>query len=235
MYRTVRLLLVVCALVPCANLWAADPAPETKPLMTERSKLLFSDDLNRPLGNEWRAAKGKWEVVDGAVRGSERKADMHGAVARHAMPFHNVLIQYSFKLEGAKRTTLSVNAAKGHLCRVLIDPAGFRVQKDDTDKDGPDKAVILETRSTPIKLGEWHTILVEIRGQEMLASLDGKEVAFGAHAAIDVPKANFGLTVAGESVSFKNLRVWEALPNKHWEATRAKLLQARAKASADGK
>src|SRR5262249_32301754 len=142
-----------------------------------------------------------------------------------AMPFHNVVIQYSFKLEGARQTTLSINATKGHLCRVLINSNGFRVQRDDPNKTG--KQVVLEARTTPIKPGEWHTVVVEILGKEMLASIDGKEVAFGAHPDIDATKANFGLTVAGESVSFKKLRVWEARPNKDWEATKAKLLQSR--------
>jgi hypothetical protein len=173
--------------------------------------------------------------VDGAIRGSELKADMHGAVTRHAMPFRNVVLQYAFKLEGARQTTLSINLAKGHLCRVLINPSGFTVRKDDSDKkSGPDKAVILETRNVPIKPGAWHTLVIELHGKEMLASLDGKEVAFGEHPALDVDKANFGLTVAGESVSFKDLRVWEALPNKTWETTKAKLTAAR-KTSANPK
>lgn len=206
---------------------AADPVQEPKTLLTERGKLLFSDDLNQPLSKEWKAAKGKWEVVDGVMKCSELKADNHGAVARHAMPFRNVVIQYSFKLEGAKQTTLSINLPKGHLCRVLVNPTMLQVRKDDSDKDGPDKAAILETRNVTIKPGEWHTLVVELQGKEMLASLDGKEVAFGSHDALDVDKANFGLTVAGESVSFKNLRVWEATPNKNWTTTKAKLTEAR--------
>ena len=52
--------------------------------------------------------------------------------------------------------------------------------------------------------------------------------AFGSHNGIDVKKTNFGLTVGGGSVSFKDLRVWEALPNQAWEATRARL-QSRGK------
>src|SRR5262249_1188197 len=154
-----------------------------------------------------------------------------GATNRHAMPFQNVIIQYSFKLDGARQTTLSINDAKGHCCRVLINPTGFTVQKDSHDKNVADKAMVLERRTTPIKPGDRHTIVLEMMGKEMLGSLDGEQVAFGEHPSIDVPKNNFGLTVAGESVSFKNLRVWEAVPNKSWETTKAKLLAARGKSS----
>jgi hypothetical protein len=207
---------------------AADtPITELKTVMTQRGKLLFSDDMQKPLGPEWRTAKGKWEVVNGAVKVSELKTDMHAAAARHAMSFHHVVIQYSFKLDGARQTTLSINSDKGHLCRVLISPTGVTVRKDAQKKLAGDKAAILHSRETTIQPGTWHTLLVELQGNEMLACLDGKEIAFGEHPGLDAPKANLGLTVSGESVSFKNLRVWEALPNPEWKTTRAKLQQAR--------
>jgi hypothetical protein len=221
---------LICSLVVALSTLAADSSAEPKTLLTERGKLLVSDDFNQPLSKDWRIAKGKWEMMDGAIRGTELKADMHGAVTRRTLAFQNVVIQYSFKLDGAKSTSLSVNDPKGHNCRVAVTPAGFTVRKDSHDHNKQDKAVILENRQTPIKAGEWHMIVIEILGKEMLASLDGKEVAFGAHDSIDVAKSNFGLTVAGESVSFKNLRVWEALPNKNWESTKAKLVRAKTQA-----
>jgi hypothetical protein len=226
--------LVCLALLPLIAA-AADTASEPATLMTERGKLLFSDDLAGPLGKEWKTAKGKWEAADGAVRAAEIKDEMHGAVSRHVMPFHDVVVQYSFKLDGAKGTSLSINDARGHCCRVSISPAGFQVQKDSHDHNMTDKAAVLEKRAAPVKPGEWHTVVIEIRGKEILARLDGQAAAFGEHDTIDVDKANFGLTVSGESASFKNLRVWEAMPNKDWEATKARLAGERGKAGSGGK
>lgn len=71
--------------------------------------------------------------------------------------------------------------------------------------------------------------MVEVYGKEIVASVDGKTVGYGKHNGIDRPKGNFGLTVAGEKMSFKNLRVWEAQPNPAWETTRQRLLDARSK------
>jgi len=161
------------------------------------------------------------------VRRTRSAADMHAAVMRHALPYETVLIQYSFKLDGAKQHTLSINSAKGHLCRLLIRADKIVLQKDDSDKDGPDMAVKFEERAVEIRPGEWHTVLVELCGKEMVARLDGKHVGFGEHAALDVKKANLGLTVAGESVSFRDLRVWEGEPSKDWASAKAKLLEAR--------
>lgn len=221
-------LIVVVTLFAAANLACADDVPLIEPLMTERGKLLLSQDFTKPLDKGWTTAKGKWEIVDGVLRGSELPSDNHGAVTRYAMPFGNVMIQFSFKLEGAKLTTLSINKEKGHLSRVRISPLGIAVQKDDQDgKKGPDKAQVLDTRAVKIAPGVWHTLLLELHGNDILASLDGKEVAFGSHDTLNAPKANFGLTVAGDGVSFKNLRVWQAQPNASWPATREKLLKTR--------
>ncbi|MEW6305551.1 MAG: hypothetical protein AB1705_18900 [Verrucomicrobiota bacterium] len=227
--KSIRLLAFAAVPLLTLNLLAADPA--LKPLMTKPGKLLFSDDLSdAALSKEWRAAKGKWEGAGGAMQAAELKADMHGAVARHTMPFHDVIIQYSFKLQGARATTLSINDAKEHVCRVLINKAGFTVQKDDHDHAGPDKAALLDRQEAALDEGKWHTVLVEIRGKEMLAQLGGR-IGYGAHEAIDVDKANFGFTVAGESVQFKDVQVWEALSNPDWAGNR-KELEARPKLAA---
>jgi hypothetical protein len=225
-----RLLVpVVCVSLFALSLSAADQPDEPKTLMTQRGKQLLSDDLTKPFAGQWKVAKGKWDVTDGSIRGSELKSDMHGAVARHPVGFENAVIEYSFKLDGSPRmTTLSINAAKGHVCRVAVRPNGFTVQKDDQDgKNGPDKPAVLQTVETAVKAGEWHTLVIELFGKEMLATLDGQHTAYGVHEKIQGPKANVGLTVAGESVSFKNLRVWEAVPNKSWAENKAKLLAGR--------
>jgi hypothetical protein len=226
--RSFRIVLLACV----ASIIAASPPAEPPTLMTERGKLLFSDDQGAAPGPAWKVGKGKWEVKDGAVVGAELKSDKHGAVIRHTETFRNAVIQFSFKLDGAKTLSLSLNAAKSHLNRVVVTPTFFRVLKDDFDHDGPDKAVVLQTVKTKIAPGEWHTVVLELYGPEMLASLDGEHVAFGANDLLDADKANFGFTVSGESAAFKDVRVWEAQPNAGWEKTKAKLLADGTKSAA---
>ena len=227
MSRITAPLLLLVVLAPCPAL-AGEDKQELPTLMTQRGKLLFSEDFSQPLSKDWVAGKGKWEIVDGAVRGNEVAADMHGAVKRHPLSFHNAVIQYSFKLDGNKTTSFSINAVKGHACRVRIDSTSFSVNKD-ADKKAGTKGIVLDTITTPIKEGQWHTLVIEVLGKEMLATVDGKHTALGSHDALNVPFANFGLTVAGSSASFKNLRIWDAQPSTTWEATKAKILQDRVK------
>lgn len=172
----------------------------------------------------WRLRPGKWEFTDGAMQGSEQKADLHGAVARFPFKFKDAVMQYDVRLDGCRMTTFSVNDAKEHVCRVLLNQDGFRAQKDDHDHDGPDKAKPFNTVVAPPVPGTWQTVLIEIKGEELVATINGKSSA-GTDPLIATEKANFGFTVAGESASFRNLRVWEALPNPNWPANK-KLIPA---------
>ena len=204
---------------------APKDAPAT--LMLTPGKLLVREDLNQPFAKDWFANKGKWEVVDGVMRASELSSDEHAAVRRKPVNFKSAIVQFSFKLDGATMASLSMNADKGHVCRVRFTPDGFTVIKD-KDKSNNGKPAELDTCKVAIKPGEWHTFVVEMAGKEMLARLDGKHVAFGANDALTTPKASVGFTVKGDSASFKNLRVYEGAPAQDWEM-QAKLLEARKK------
>lgn len=212
----------VVALAVGVSAVAADPTPPAT-LMTKPGKLLLADDLSGPLGAEWNTAKGKWEASEGAVRGAEIASDMHGAVTRRKVEFTDAVIELTFKLDGANWISISLNGSKGHISRVALRPKGINVLKDDQDgKKGPDKVLVLGTKPITIQPGEWHTLVFEVRGPELLAHLDGKSVAYGQHESVAKLKANLGLTVAGQSAYFKNLRVWAAEPNPAWSPNQLK-------------
>src|SRR5262249_54623460 len=155
-----------------------------------KGKQLFSDDFDKPPATSWRLSKGKWELTDGAIKGSELKEDNHNAVMRHPMPFHNVVVEFSFRLDGAKSISFSVNDVKGHVCRAIRSTKGLSVGKDAPDKESKEPNEVLQTVAAKVKSGEWHAVRIEIVGKEVLASLDGKTVAFGSHDRLDVDKTN---------------------------------------------
>jgi hypothetical protein len=209
---------------------ADEPKPAFEPLLTKPAKLQWQDAMKEKFTSDWTVAKGKWTPLDNAMQVAELKEDMHGAVARRKIEGKDLAIQFSFRLDGANTASLSLNGAKGHVCRFLAKPSGFSVNKDDTDgKNGPDKGEVLHAVATPLKAGQWYTVLVEMCGPELVARIDGKEVASGSHKAIDAPKANLGLTCAGETASFRNLIVWSAEPNPTWAESKAKLEKEKAK------
>lgn len=202
---------------------------ESKTVMTQPGKLLLSEDFSGTLPKEFKAGKGTWQIVDGALKGTEKKDDAHAATFRRPLDVKNAIIQYSFKLDSGAKTSLSLNSTKGHLSRVAITTAGIDVKKDSSDKNKTDKGAVLDKVKLDIKPGQWYTITLEQADREMLVSLDGKVVGYGKHEGLTTPISNIGFTVSGDSVHFKNLRVHEAMPNPDWPAAREKILAARTK------
>ena len=203
--------------------------------MTERVKQRASVDLCSPvesvkvgslsdLTSGWRLKPGKWEFVVGAMRGTQLKEDNHSAGASFAVPFTDAVVQVDVQLNGAKQTILRVNDRNEHICRVIVNPRGFSAQKDDHDHEGPDEAVPFGEIAWPIAHGEWKTVLLELRGDEMVATVDGHSIA-GKHPLLAAEKANIGLIVTGTSANFRNLRIWEAKPNRDWPTTKVKLMK----------
>ncbi len=200
---------------------AEQAKPSTSPVMAKAGKLLFSDEFSS-IAADWRHPMGAWAAKDGVLKGAELVKDDHGAVFKRGLPFKNAIIEFSFKLDGAKGISLSIDDEKEHICRMSMNASGFTVQKDDHDHEGPDKGMQFERRSMELEAGEWYTARIEILGNEMLGQI-GEEIGFGAHELIGTDKAKMGFTVSGESAEFKNLNVWEALPNEGWEKMRRRL------------
>jgi hypothetical protein len=72
--------------------------------------------------------------------------------------------------------------------------------------------------------GDWHTVMVEINGAEMVAQIDGAaKVGLGAHELLNRAKANLGFTVAGGPAEFRNVSVAAANPRADWAETKARL------------
>lgn len=214
--------LLLAVLAAAAATAGPDEDKELTTHLTVREKLVFSEDFDAAeLATEWKVAKGKWEVADGAMRGTELAKDEHPAVIKHEIPSSNLALQFSFRLDGAKRAMVSFDG-KGHVCRVLITPTGFMVRSDGT-KDKKVKAVVLGKADMKFAPGEWHTMLVEILGSEMLAQVDDKAFAFGANERVTMEKKTFGFPVSGETFVVDKVRLWKVTPNPDWAESRKKL------------
>lgn len=192
------------------------------PLLAIPGKVIYESKLDTPPGPPWKAAKGKWELVEGVLRGSEKPEDMHGAVTRLPNKLPDFIIEYEFKFEGAKSTTLSVNAVKDHMARISITPNFVTVQRDDNDHEGPDKAVVFARHPAQLSPGTWHKVRMEMVGDTLLGKVDDL-AAWGSNDLFKQERAAPGFTVAGQSVDFRNLKITEATLNPNWETVKATL------------
>lgn len=230
-----HLLLNSCAVFFCFAAGAAEPSPDAKPLLTKPGKLLFSEDFNqvpheRDKQNKtkggWQSGKGRWEIKDGVLVGAEKPEEHHGGMlTKPRLAFHDAAVQVSFRFDGATGITLDANSqALGRIIAASVSSTELTLSRS---LAGGDKLEVLDKVPLKLEAGIWHLLLLEMQGSEVAATVDGKQAAFGSGERIDVDKTSVQLRLRGESVAFKNLRVWEATPSDAWEAAKANLREGR--------
>ncbi|OGV63098.1 MAG: hypothetical protein A2283_14995 [Lentisphaerae bacterium RIFOXYA12_FULL_48_11] len=195
---------------------------EEKPLLAIPGKIIFESKLDAVPDDPWKAAKGKWELIEGVWRGSEKPEDKHGAVTRLPNKLPDFIIEYEFKFEGGKGTSLSINAPKGHMARISISINSVTILRDDYDKDGPARAAIFGRFPAQFAKGTWHKVRMEMIGNTVLGQVDDL-VAWGSDDFLKKERVAPGLTVAGQSVDFRNFTIREATLNPDWEKVKATL------------
>ncbi|HEY1602617.1 MAG TPA: hypothetical protein VGG64_23635, partial [Pirellulales bacterium] len=62
-----------------------------------------------------------------------------------------------------------------------------------------------------IEPGKWHDVVIEIVGDQMRVSLDGRPAGYLKSPGIaHETKTSFHFTVSGKGVLFDDVRIWEA-------------------------
>jgi len=205
---TIITLLAALALGLAGPKSFAGKATELKP--AQPGKLIVDETFSgSALGKTWSVAKGDWQVRDGMVVGKEKASDKHAAVLAFNHPNRNSIIQFSFKLDGAKGLHLSFNHAKGHLFRVVVTPELLSITKDLDKKDPKSKAVPLGKAPAKFAAGQWYTMLVEIAGAKVAVQTDNGVKLSGSHPGLDMDKTGYRFVTTGESVLLSDLKVWE--------------------------
>ncbi len=157
-----------------------------------------------------KAAKGKWEVVDGILTGKELASDKHAAVLSYNKQNHNSVVRFSFKVDGdTKGFNFSLNHKGGHLCRVVVAPTKMTINLDKDKKDPQSKAKILATAKGDFSGSEWHTMQVEFVGDTIAAQVDNGAVAKASHEKLDTNKPGYRWVMRGDSLSIDDLHIWE--------------------------
>jgi hypothetical protein len=195
---------------------------EDTPHLAIPGKVIYESKLDTGLAAPWKAAKGKWEAHEGVLRGAEIPEDKHGAVARLPNQMQDFIAEFEFKFEGAKSASLSINAVKDHMARVMITPRSVIIRRDDNDHGGPDKAVTFGSFKADLQPGTWHKVRIEMVGDTMLGRVDDM-IAAGSDALFTQKKAAPGFTVAGQSLDIRNFKLTEATLNPEWEKVKATL------------
>jgi hypothetical protein len=208
-----RLLATFTALIfaPSAALCHADKATDLKPLLNQPGKLVVDEKFaGGALPGSWGGVQGDWQVRDGAVVGKEKASDEHAAVLFLNHPHRDAIVQFSFKLDGAKNFSLSLNHLKGHLFRVAVAEDGLTLSKDKDKKDPKSKVVQLGKAAGKFEAGKWHTLLLETKGGKVSVQADNGAKVEGSHPELDVDKTGYRFVMKGEFLRVADVKVWEA-------------------------
>lgn len=192
-------------------------AGEPKPLGTP-GKELFHETFSQPkLAAVWKTGPGSYAVADGVLTVREKKDDMHAAAFRAMHPVQDVVVECTFKLDGAKMFHVGFDPAvgelpgrKGHLVNVIVTDKSITIQKPGDKANAAIKAKQLAKADVTLDGKEWHTLRVAIVGGKIQALLDGEQVVAGEDDEIQVKKPAVVFRVGGESVMLKSVVVSEA-------------------------
>lgn len=224
------LLTLACLLAPVSVFAGAPEAISAD----HYQQTLASDDFSESeLGKQWRLYKGSSVVKDGVLQGVELEGGGHAAVHQlKTEPYSDVELTVDLKFEGSPYTNLTFNQHKfkgshaGHLCRVVVSPTKVTLRdgrtgvfnneifkkRQNKEKLTEAEQEILERSQAvfPVKLkkGQWYTVTVRIKGDQMQAFIDGKLIGSLRSPGIAHPtKDMIGLVTPKQSIHYDNVKV----------------------------
>lgn len=228
MNRSLAIILTAISLTGSAT--AADQLE--KPLGT-RGELLFSDDFERKTLGGWKVIIPGFKVADGVLVATQDRAD-HGSVGRVYVPMKDLIMSFRFKLAGSPRFNVVFDDKQhkgshaGHIARVAYaskqirlgdDKEGimrndiFKMRRDPKTKEAADKLLVGRGKHVRADLQQdrWYTTTIEIVGDEMRVSLDGKPIGHLKSPGLAHPtKESVHFTVSDNATHFDDVKIWQA-------------------------
>ncbi len=162
--------------------------------VTRGGRTLFAGDFSQGTGG-WKTTRGRWEVIDGALRQSGEENDAR-AVAGDASWSDYTLALKARKL-GGKEGFLILFQSPGDNTKSWWNLGGWDNTKHGLEVPG----VALTQVPGSIQTGRWYDIRIELQGPSIRCYLDGKLVHDATRAAPPVLFAVAGRdTATGETV-----------------------------------
>ena len=229
------LLTAVCSFIISAAAASSASGNDIPAPIAAKGELIFSDDFERTeLGDDWQPLIPAFTVADGVMKGTQARAD-HGAVGRVYRSMQNVVVEFKFRFAGSPTfnvvfddKNLKEYSHAGHVCRVAVTPTQirlgddkegimrndiFKMRKDPAKKAEAYKLLKGRTKivKTPVALEKWHSLRIEIVGDEMRVSLNDQPAGFLKSPGLAHPtKESLHFTVNGDSMLFDEVRIWRA-------------------------
>lgn len=198
-----------------APLSADDVMPS---LGTKGSALLEESFDGEELPKTWIVKSGKVEIVSGELHASQDRDAGRLGLFDLEQPMQDAAVQIDFKFDGAFGLNVGFNPSsgelqkKGHLLSVMISPRQWNITEHNDKRDRASQSKALASASAKFEQGRWYTLLLESKGNDVVAQVKGFEQLRATSPDFHVKKPGLAFRVLGRdggSVSFDNLRIWE--------------------------
>jgi hypothetical protein len=195
---------------------------DPKTWMCKKLELLWETKFDGTYPKEWHKGKGNWQVEGDTLKGAEIPEDKHNTYMSREIPTPNVIVQFTFKLQGCPWMGASVDG-KEHVSNLSLQPDFFKIAK--VTGIGP-TTKHTEVDNTRLKLNDdaWHTVVWEIYNDEMVASIDDQQMALAKAEGLSMDRNHVELNNGGQWAQFKDIKVWKAELDDKWPAKRAQLI-----------
>lgn len=193
---------------------AADLTPQ---LGTLGDKLHEETFTGSELPQGWVSNTGTLRVSDGMLLAAEKSSDKHIGAFRFRLPVQDCAVQIDFKLGSARIINLGFDPAtgelkkKGHLLSVTVAKNGWSIIEHN-DKSNPESKTKVHARAeTAFDPATTYTLLLECKGDNVVAQITGKEPLKATSPDFHVKKPGLVFRVGGkdgQEVAFDNVKVW---------------------------
>lgn len=206
---------LVLSLVSILPLAAAD----LEPTLGKKGKLLLEERFEgEAVPKNWNKNTGVLTLAGGALRVSERASEKHAAAFRRPLPLQDCAIQVDVKFAGATMFHLGLDPApgelkkKGHLFSLIVTPTQWSITEHVDKADPKSKNTVLAKAVAAFPRDEWVTLLLEVKGNDVVARVAGREPLRASAKDFHVKKPGLVFRVGGkdaDAVYFDNVKVWE--------------------------
>ena len=156
---------------------------------------------------------GHWEVVDGALRGNEFASDRHTASCIYRTSLTDAVITAQDRLGDAERIAILIrddSRPNHHLARVFVTPEALWVQHMSGIAKST-RSEVLKKKEAAFDPRQWHTVVIEVAGDQILARVGEHEVQ-ARHPRFQDAKGIVGMLVKGRNAAFRDVAIWRAKP-----------------------
>ena len=192
----------------------SSPASRTGPRY--KGTLLLGEGFDGDvLPGGWNTHSGRLRVTDGVLHSQEKGERL----CLFSSPAHERR-GHPDRLQVRRHRGINVGLSpspgetrkRGHLFSVMITPPMWNITGTGRGLDPDSKVAVLASAAETFEQGRWYTLLVETRGDYVVAQVEGKKPLRVVGEGFRVKKPGIEFRVAGRGggdACFDNLRVWE--------------------------